>query len=436
MPAIEVLSVSVPERLPDEVRAAQIRRPQPDTAAEVFTLDLAGTVLTHGGRAETVEVLCQGTVVREIPVNLPRTGLTDLDPDLPDTLDCGFRALLGALVLPPEFELELVAVREDGQRFRVGAITGRRERPAPSVEPAFRPLMLTSVGRTGTVLLMRILGAHPSVVVHEEHPYEVWPARYWGHMLQVLSGPADHARSVNTRNFDHDLWHVGQNPFYTPLPARLQGDVGLWLGRRHVERLAEFCRENVEEWYAILARDQGKNPLYFAEKNFAHVPIPSLGVADLYPETREVFSVRDLRDVACSMLSFLGERWRARGFDNERALREILAPWVQHLVSSWRARGEHAHLVRYEDLVRTPRETIEALLDYLEIDSSGRVVDRALKAAMDQHVFTSHGTSATLEGTVGRWSRDGDDSFGDTLNEIFHEALVEFGYVEAAAERA
>ncbi len=428
--------MSVPEQLPDQVRAARIRLPQAGATAEVFTLELAGMVLTHAGEAEAIEVRCGGGVVGELPVSLPRSGLTDLDPDLPDTLPCGFRGFLGTLALPSEFELDLVVVRGDGERFRIGSITGRRERPAASVEPALRPLMLTSVGRTGTVWLMRMLAAHPQVVVHEEYPYEVWPARYWAHMLQVLSGPANHLRSVNTRNFDHDPWHVGQNPFYVPIPGRLEGDLGEWLGRRHVDRLASFCRHNVEDWYAIAARAQGKEPIYFAEKNLLRTPLQGLGVADLYADAREVFLVRDFRDMACSWLSFLGHRWRETGFDAEQVLAEMVEPRARLLVAGWRARRERAYLVRYEDLVFRARETLERLFDHLGVAAAGTVIDQTLEAAADQQVFTIHGTSATLERTVGRWSREGDDAFGDTLNQIFHEALVEFGYVEAAAERA
>jgi hypothetical protein len=252
-------------------------------------------------------------------------------------------------------------------------------------------------------------------------------------VLKVLSGPADHVRSSTPFGFDHDSWNVGQNPFYAP--GRVQGELGAWLGRGHADRLATFCLQNVEDWYGITARDQGKEPVYFAEKNFLHTPIQSLGVSDLYPETREVFSVRDFRDVACSMLSHVGDRWFARGFDVDRALHEMLAPWVNHLVSSWRARGERAHLVRYEDLVRRPGETMKGVFDYLEIDSSEPTVDQVLKSGTDHEDFTSHGTSPTLEKTLGRWSREGDESFRATLNEIFHEGLIEFGYAEATAER-
>jgi hypothetical protein len=432
VPALEVLNVSVPEQLPDGVRAARIRIPEPGATSDGFTLELSGTVITAAGPARAVELTCNGMPVREVPVDITRTGLAQEFPDLPDELRCGFRSLVGTLLLPAEFELELIAIAEDGRRFPIGSITGRRAHPSPSVEPRLRALMVTSVGRTGTVLLMRMLAAHPSVVVHPAGRYEVWPARYWAHMLAVLSAPADHMRSAAPFGFDHDLWHVGQNPFATAGPS--DGALGAWLGRAHVDRLASFCLANVEDWYAIAAREQGKEPVYFAEKNLLRTSVQGLGVSDLYPEAGEVFLVRDFRDVACSMFSFLGDKWRADGYDTDRALRELVAPLVQHLVSGWRARGEHAHLVRYEDLALTPRDTLAGMFRYLGIDSSDAAVDDALRSGADERSFSGHGTSATIEQSVGRWEREGDESFRDTLNEVLHESLVEFGYAEAPAE--
>ncbi len=433
MPALEVLSVSVPGP-PPQLRAAHVRVPAPGAGSDVFTLEVAGMVIARTGRAESVELICEGTLLRRMPVEFPRTGLTRSFPDLPDTLDCGFRGVVGTLLLPPEFELELVAVLDGERRASIGSIKGRRGRPQPSCQPRFRPLMLTSVGRTGTVWMMRMLTAHPSVVSRQNQPHEIWPARYWAHMLKVLSAPPD-PLAPTAHTFDYDVRQVGPNPFYN-LGVPAASELGEWLGRTHVDRLASFCIQNIEDWYAIAAREQGKEPIYFAEKNLLRTPLQGLGVADLYADTREVFLVRDFRDMACSWLSFRGHRWRETGFDAEHALAEMVEPWARLLVAGWRTRRERAYLVRYEDLVFRAHETLTDLCDHLGIDSSEGTVSQMLAAGADNRTLPSHETSPTLEQTVGRWSREGDDSLGDTLNQIFHEALVEFGYVEAAARPA
>ena len=135
------------------------------------------------------------------------------------------------------------------------------------------------------------------------------------------------------------------------------------------------------------------------------------------------------------MLSFLGDKWRADGSEPDRAVRELVAPLMQHLVAGWRARGPQAHLVRYEDLALQPQETLAGVFGFLGIDASEAVVADALRSGADERSFTGHGTSATLEQSVGRWEREGDESFRAMLNEVLHDGLVEFGYAEAAAER-
>ena len=67
--------------------------------------------------------------------------------------------------------------------------------------------------------------------------------------------------------------------------------------------------------------------------------------------------------------------------------------------------------------------------------SSDGVVDLVMRAGSDEEGFVEHGTSATLENTVGRWAREGDEAFRDSLTELFREGLAEFGYAETPAER-
>lgn len=429
-PLVEILSVSAPRELPDELRHARLHRPQAGSAMDAFVLDLAGTVIAREGRARSVEVLSDGIAVKEIPITFARAEVARSLPGVPEDTPCGFRALLGALRLGLDFELELRAVLEDGQRIPIGSLRGRRARPSASFAPTLLPIMLTGLGRTGTTWLMGMLAAHPSIVIHDVPPYERWPARYWAHMLKVLCDPTDPAHPERANLFDPDSTHVSPIPFHGLVEAS-QHELGAWLGRTYVERLASFCMRNIEDWYAIEAREQGKqHPIYFAEKNFLSRPRPAEPVSELYPDVREVFLVRDFRDMACSWISFHGPRALGTALGTGKLIDEVMPGLAQRLTADWRNRGDRAHLVRYEDLVFRPVETLESLMQYLEIDSSERTIDQIVRSGSGEERFESHGTSPALEKTVGRWRHEGDESFRDHLNDAFRGPLIEFGYAE------
>ena len=96
---------------------------------------------------------------------------------------------------------------------------------------------------------------------------------------------------------------------------------------------------------------------------------------ELYPRAKEVFLVRDFRDMARSILAFDARRGfagfgRPEGARDEEYMREVLADMARDLHRSWQTRSDRAHLIRYEDLVLDTESTCARLLEYLEIDAS------------------------------------------------------------------
>src|SRR5205823_5319239 len=94
-------------------------------------------------------------------------------------------------------------------------------------------------------------------------------------------------------------------------------------------------------------------------------------------------------------------------------------------------------LVRYEDLVFRPRETLTDLLDYLELDSSGAAVDKLIAVTRGASAgpgadaaLRMHRTTADAPASVGRWRYDLDPSLRFACHETFRDLLEEFGYSE------
>ena len=159
---------------------------------------------------------------------------------------------------------------------------------------------------------------------------------------------------------------------------------------------------------------------------------------ELYPDAREVVLVRDFRDMLCSILAFNAKRG-VQGFGRDRAdsdaefVDEMGKP-ADALARSWEQRASKAHLVRYEDLVSRPAETVEGLLDYVGLDSGQQIV-QAMLAELDQagEEATKHRTtSAATDESIGRWRAELGPELLARCEQAFGPALEAFGYPVAA----
>lgn len=427
--AIEVLEVAYPAERPQQLWDFALDQPTAGSRRQKFALRLNGWVLGKREHPKAVQVFYQGSLLRTLPLDYPRPGLAQSHPGVADEQACGFKGLIGVLGLRPEFELTLKALLEDGSSVPFASIRARHKPIRTAVEPTLQPIILTSLPRTGTTRLMRMMAVHPGIVVYRHFPYEHNTAEYWTQMLKVLTEPGNTIESSG-RDF-RNIWWVGSNPFYN---RHIDEDevLATWFETTYVERLAAFCQRSIDDWYRTVADRQSQDqPVYFAEK---HRPglIPTL-LLELYPAAKEICLVRDPRDMVCSVLSFWGEGEGARppGQD-ERELIDTLGASAQELYDDWTARASRAHLVRYEDSVRSPERALAAMLEYLELDSSPAMVRHMLDAADEgtpRH-FPQHQTSGSPEASIGRWHRDLDSDLKGACEEAFAPVLSGFGYAD------
>jgi hypothetical protein len=165
----------------------------------------------------------------------------------------------------------------------------------------------------------------------------------------------------------------------------------------------------------------------------------------LFPGLKEIFLVRDFRDMLCSIMAFNKAKGvvafgRHLAESDEQYVREFLGPDVNQLFKAWRRRSASAHLLRYEDLAYDTSNTLSRVYDYLGID-------RLEKSEVDEIVATSiskgfaeskaqessnqraHPTSATIADSLMRWQRDLDDELRSVCEAAFDKALQGFGYM-------
>ena len=433
MALIDVHDVQLAPVNPERLRAYSIDAPVQGTTADVYDLEVAGWVLGPDIAAGAVEVHVEGTVLRRVPLDQRRPDVARDYPGVDGAETSGFRTWVSVVGLEPGADLQVRAVLKDESRVRLGTIKLSRQPLRSGFEPTLQPLMLTTLGRAGTTWTMRLLSEHPGIVVHRWHPYELRASRYFMHAFKVLSEPKDPYRSAQADFFQTDKSWVGHNPFY-PDPVATTPGMREWFGRAQVEALAAFSQRSSEECYRRIATAQGQeHPVYFAEKHRADY-LPWL-YWELYPKAKEIFLVRDFRDVVSSMLAFNAKQGR-RVFGHDRLesdeefFRFVRNGPARLLSRNWPKRQARAHLIRYEDLIASPRDTLSGVLAYLELDHHGPTVDGMLARASEDNPETRrHITSTEVSTSIGRWRQSLSPKLQAAATETFGDVLEQFGYV-------
>ena len=330
MSAVEVLNVSMAAKTPEEgLLDFALDAPTAGAERDAFVLRLRGWVVARKARPVAINVRYHDSIIRSLPLNYPRPDLAAQHPQFGEDAEdriYGFDGLVGVVGLDPEFELELRAVLEDDTRLPLASVRGRHEPLRSQLEPLIQPIVLTSLPRTGTTRMMEMLARHPDIVVYRHYPYEYSSAQYWAHALKVLAEPENALQSSRRGSFHENIWSVGHNPFWDRHVDENER-LGDWFAKTYVESLATFVQNSTDDWYTTLAATQGQsNPRYFAEKcPPGHVPAT---LAELYPGGKEIFLVRDFRDMACSVFDF-GPTGRPRRHGiRPRAIRSTSPGWA------------------------------------------------------------------------------------------------------------
>jgi hypothetical protein len=429
VPVIEILEVTTQ---PGTGLHAAVDAPKPGYEGDSYVLPVAGWLHHPDSAVVRVHIEADRRRVVTAPVRFNRADVA-AEHRIPVDAPVGFMTEVGILGLPLEFDLLVRAELENGYVLPFATIRGRRRPVRSSYEGALSPIFVTNVGRCGSTILMNLLRGHPGIAVQELYPYETRVVSYWIHMLKVLSDPADHVNSAHPNHYEDDPYWVGRLPHnMRPLvdPERMWS----WLRRDYVENLAAFCQLSIEGFYQTVAASQhSSDVVYFAEKRN---PRPTARIAsELYPDAREIFLVRDPRDMVCSMISFYAKT-KLVAFGRETSADDAqfvagIGLAVRDLVQQLHEREERSLLVRYEDLVGDPPRELGRILAYLELDTSPsdrhRIVDQALADSANSQ---RHRTTASAASSVGRWRRDLDDTLQALCASTFSDLIPALGYTE------
>src|SRR3954451_6984526 len=165
MATAEILDISP---LPHDDRVAGFELDRDNLKSPGHHLTVSGWARAPDAPAR-VRVLFEGRVLCATDANLERAGAGP----------CGFACSFSVLGLPNECDLRVEALVPGVPPIAVAGLRVRREPLALDPATGLRPVIVRSLGRSGSTWAMTVLGRHPEIVVYGAFEYEPNVARWW-----------------------------------------------------------------------------------------------------------------------------------------------------------------------------------------------------------------------------------------------------------------
>ncbi|MCU7838355.1 MAG: sulfotransferase [Candidatus Thiodiazotropha sp. (ex Troendleina suluensis)] len=338
---------------------------------------------------------------------------------------CGFTTYLTVLGLADNCLLPLNAHTASGEKITLCKIRLNRTPTSTHFNPKIHPIIITTIGRTGSTLLMQLLAKHPSITVANQHPYETFALEYWLHIVSnQLYSPHTFLSPIDQQRFERDFMSDAQRR--------------TWFQEKYYTMGLHFCQQAIEDYYhQICIQQNAHKASYFAEKipYFAGTGTTtwrqlSLVVRELYPDAREIVLVRDFRDMVLSALHFGARENTSRDLESEKATAYLnVTNEVSEFSQYYKCHQNNTLLVRYEDLILDTSSTLKAIFTYLSISDSDDIVDAIAHhpPQIDQS-HQQHITSKSILNSIQRWKQELIPQLQDKYTDAFRDNLNLFGY--------
>jgi len=206
-PAVQIHEVELAQR--DERLHANLERPATGEPVDGFCVPLAGWALAPDGAPVAIEIRHGRQLLRRLEPTVERPDIATAFPDLPGAERSGFSLALDVLKLPREFDLRVSGTVGEAEALPIGRVRGSRRAfdPLPVDGPA--PLMVTTLGRSGSTLLMTLLSVHPAIVAFDPVAYD---SRPFAHQLEAATAMASPASrmSLLDSTAEGEAWWLGR----------------------------------------------------------------------------------------------------------------------------------------------------------------------------------------------------------------------------------
>jgi hypothetical protein len=367
----------------------------------------------------------------EAPIVLSRPdvvrGQIDEAGRAPVTERCGFTMLLPAQLVQAGGPYVLAVRRaHDPVLHEFAEIVFESLAPSAWHMPTtVRPLIVNSIGRTGSSLLCRMLSEHLAMHVprHLNQFGEVAICGYVSRMMSVLSSTGLHSL-LNTVGGLPDF-HSLDPPHFSSRLLRTPG-LDEYQHGQMVRTLTDGSRHlgaRVLVDYISFARSLRPTLRYLVEKSWNSYNINALGL--LFADVKEVFVVREPAAFMESQRAFLLKEGRSQ--ENIDAQHAAAPNRLGNLARSYSDRRDKAHLIRYEELVSEPERVLKELFAYLDLYAAPEFIALASSMVGDDSAHTR--MLRTSSGTAGETSfRSYMESLPEEERANAEAYLREFGY--------
>src|SRR5713101_4328877 len=264
MALVQIEKVSLAPGDREQLWGHSIDQPKAGNTPDVYCFEIMGWVAAKNCQVTGVEILADGDLLYQNPVNLPRPDVMKAFPRAVNGEYTGFRIPFNGLCVDVGFSLQVQVVLQNQNRVLLGTIHGRREPLRTSFEPRIQPIMLTCLGRCGSTWITRLLGSHPQVIAYRPFQFEPRVGSYWMEILKSLAEPASYLQMLAPTKLSGTWWlSSGLFPNALAIPDQT---IRTWLGREAIQNLAQYCQSCIESFYTKVGQVQNnESPRYHIE---------------------------------------------------------------------------------------------------------------------------------------------------------------------------
>jgi hypothetical protein len=437
---VEIEQVAILNRENGPLLGHFLDLPVAGTSSDVHAVGIQGWALEPSGPLKEIRIQVPSVGVKRVQLSQRRDDIGAAFPDVPAAEQSGYATHVGTIGLPERFELTVVGVLRTEVQVPLAVIRGQQHlEMVDTGETGLSPLIVTTLGRTGSTWLVKLLSMHRQLVAYRPFEFEPRIVSYWLEAVRAMSEPDSYCEALDPQ-LSGAAWWLGRSGAPQRL-SEIESDLRVRLGKEAVTESLAFGREQVNAFYARVSEREGSGDvLYFIEKSWPNM-VPQL-TRQLWPASAEVFLVRDPRDMLCSVLSYNRKRGYS-SFGREQVSSDLEFVRVLHyslieLLRGWEHRRSRGLLVRYEDLVRRPDVELRRILGYLELEAEEPTVSAMVDGALesDTELQAGHRTSKTPLSSVGRWRRDLSSDLVAACESAFGDVIEELGYDAGGGSRS